>query len=333
MKRANIILSCVICSVLFLTGCNGGKQSELTEVPFNEYERAVYNTEVVQKGDIEPVITLFLSAGAVGKIDYRINDPILNLEELNVEVGDTVKKGQVLAKFESEEVEKEVKQYREDYEKKQLMLEHLKNKAAMDKKENQKDYELQIQRMTDDIALSKIYLDEAEYTLSQRTIVAEADGTISFISKQMLAGYGISKTSLIMESYGDGFFYADTKDDYEFKIGDVYTAENSMVKLDMMLTEIIEKEDGKRTLNFSLVNPEENDNSGDTFTMNIKKASLKNVVYVSKEAINEIDDNTFVYVVNEKGFREPVFVQVSSYVDDYAIISQGLEGGEEVTVQ
>jgi hypothetical protein len=59
---------------------------------------------------------------------------------------------------------------------------------------------------------------------------------------------------------------------------------------------------------------------------------MKDVVYVDSAAINTVDDKCFVYVLDENGYRDAVFVETGDVVDSYTIITAGLNGGEQVTV-
>lgn len=334
MKRKNAITALSLCTVLAVGGCAGRNTTELISIPNEETAAIGYDTVLVGKGDIEPILDLMIQSGEVEKTNYYINETYLTVEDLAVSVGDHVEAGDLLVKFESEQLEKDVKRYRDDYEKKKLLLEHVKNKSLMDKdtEENRKDYSLEINRLTDDIELARIYLAEQEANLAKRKIVAERTGTVSYIDKSILAGYANANRNLLTVGYGGGDFYAETEDDYEFVPGDVYQAENSFVKIDMMVVNTEPTEKGQK-ITFCAVNPEEADNSGDYFTMSIKKDILNDVVYVSQDAIHTKDGATFVYVMDMNDFRKVAYVTVSSYVDGYAIISSGLSGGEEVTLK
>lgn len=334
MKRKNAITALSLCTVMLVSGCQGRNSLELISIPNEETTTIGYDTVIVGKGDIEPILELMIQSGEVETTNYFINETYLTVDDLNVSVGDHVEAGDLLVKFESEQLEKEVKRYRDDYEKKKLLLEHVKNKASMDKdtEENRKDYSLEINRLTDDIELAGIYLAEQEENLSKRKIVAERSGTVSYIDKSILAGYASANRNLLSIAYGGGDFYAETDDDYEFVPGDVYKAENSFIKIDMMVVSTEPTEKGQK-ITFCAVNPEESGNSNDFFTMSIKKDILHDVVYVSQDAIHKKDNETFVYVLDTDDFRKAVYVTVSSYVDGYAIISSGLSGGEEVTLK
>jgi hypothetical protein len=70
----------------------------------------------------------------------------------------------------------------------------------------------------------------------------------------------------------------------------------------------------------------------ETLTIQIEKSVMKDVVYVDSAAINTVDDKSFVYVLDENGYRDAVFVETGDVVDSYTIITAGLNGGEQVTV-
>ena len=71
----------------------------------------------------------------------------------------------------------------------------------------------------------------------------------------------------------------------------------------------------------------------DTFELTIKKASLKNVIYVAKDAIHEKEGKEFVYLVSKDGFLDAAYIQTGEQVDNLVEIKSGLSGGEEVALK
>ena len=72
--------------------------------------------------------------------------------------------------------------------------------------------------------------------------------------------------------------------------------------------------------------------TAESLTMKIEKPVLKNVLYVPKSAIISVEEKTYVYVVDEAGFRHGVQVEVGSTVDDYTVIKSGLLEHDKVVV-
>ena len=74
--------------------------------------------------------------------------------------------------------------------------------------------------------------------------------------------------------------------------------------------------------------------SNDKFEVIIPKEKITNVVYLEERLLHTATNGKqFVYVLDEDGFKNPVYVEVDMVVEGMAIIKSGLEGGEEVTVK
>ena len=74
--------------------------------------------------------------------------------------------------------------------------------------------------------------------------------------------------------------------------------------------------------------------SNDKFEVIIPKEKITNVVFLEERLIyTATNGKQYVYVVDESGFKNPVYVEVDMVVEGMAIIKSGLEGGEEVTAK
>jgi hypothetical protein len=136
---------------------------------------------------------------------------------------------------------------------------------------------------------------------------------------------------MLTEACGSDNYVAETTDNYDFKVGDIFTAKSGVVSYEMQLTEI-DDDETKRTLYFKPVSDMSAVAEQETLTIQIEKSVMKDVVYVDSAAINTVDDKSFVYVLDENGYRDAVFVETGDVVDSYTIITAGLNGGEQVTV-
>jgi multidrug efflux pump subunit AcrA (membrane-fusion protein) len=70
----------------------------------------------------------------------------------------------------------------------------------------------------------------------------------------------------------------------------------------------------------------------DTLQMKVQKPTIRDAVYVDSSAIRVVNGSYYVYLLDENGFRQAVEVQVGDVVDGYTIITDGLSGGEQVTL-
>lgn len=345
MKKSRTIKALALASsLIFLTGCNEAVEKELVIPSNNPYSKIEYETATAQKGDMTPEFQIALTQSALVYYNYTVEGEELELEKINVSVGDYVKAGQELVSFKSDELEKKVKKLEDNVEQNKLLLEHVKRQKAInvDEKDTtdemnktlRESYDNKIKLLEDDIALSEIYLSEGRRELSQCKVTAKADGTITFISNALINGIIVSGAQIMTETSGDVNFYAEITEDYEFEVGDVFVAESPKMDCEVQVTEIVDNEGRSKTVYFAPVSADVVYVSGEKFVVNIKKENLKNVVYVDEKTLyKDKNGQLYVYVLSEDGYREVRFVDVSTTFNGMAIISKGLEGGEEVTLK
>ena len=326
--------------IIFLSGCGNSDVNTVKEIQKTIYQKVSYNTAKVEKGDMEPIITLTLTPDVVETIDYSVNEEKLEVDEILVNAGEKVTQGQVLVTFKAEDIKKAIEEYGDEVKKNQLLLDHYTRLANVDKK---KDYKVEIEKLTDDVDLAKLYLDEEMQRLNSCSIIAEKGGAISYISKALSEGYVAPATCMVTEICGKGTYSAETNDNYDFQIGDTYTAVSGSLDCEMKVVDIINNDENNVSDNDTatamrkiIFEPTGNfiDASGqDNFELTIKKASLKNVVYVAKDAIHEKEGKEFVYLVSKDGFLDATYIQTGEQVDSLVEIKSGLSGGEEVALK
>lgn len=331
-KKGNVnILAGVLLGTVMLCGC--GENTFGTVTPLNRtiYEKNEYVVAEVHKGDMEPTLSLTLKPMNVTKIDYTADENELELDEILVQAGDSVKKGQVLITFKSDEIKKSIDNYSDEVNRKQMLLDHYTrvSNVTYNEKERNEKYGVVLEELADDVALAKEYLEEARERLAKCQVVAKEDGYVSYVSNKVINGYVEEGDVLLTEHCGQNLFAADISDDFVFNPGDVYMAGDETVTYDMRVVEVNPNEDGGRTIVFEAV-----DNAADLGTESLKmvidKPKILDAVYVDKDAVCYVNDKTFVYVVSDDGFLDAVYVEVDDTVGDYTIVKSGLDGTEKV---
>ncbi len=319
-----------------LCGCNKAGSIEVAVIEKDEYQKNGYETTTIKRGDIDSTLELSLKKEIEEEIEYSVEEADLEVDQILVNIGEQVKAGQVLVTFEAEELKKEITKYSAQVEKCRLMLEHYKRLANIDKK---KDYKVEVEEMTDNLNLAQLYLDEENKRLQNCSIIAKQDGTISFISKTLSEGYVAPFTCMVTEICGQSRYTAETKDDYEFHIGDVFLASSDTIECNMKVTAIEdivgEGTEGNTTRKITFepeIAASDLGSEGD-FSISIAKPKLTDVVFVPSLAINKKEDKEFVYVVSKDGFLDAVYVQTGESIDGMTIIKKGLNGGEEVVTK
>lgn len=319
-----------ICLVLGISGCGEHSTDDKTvQVVIPEYEKNTYNTTKVQKGSIQSILKLTLQPDAYEVNTYSIDKEMLMVSSLNVEKGGRVKAGEVMVVFENDDIEKHIKEYEERKEENSILIEHYKK---LQKIEDKKKYADEIKKLQADQGIADLYIKEQQEMLKSYEIRAGKDGVVTMISDDLYKGFATYGTPAIKVASGSSNYTASTSDSYEFTEGEIYEATLNDVVYEMKVLEV-SREGDKQNIVFEPVSDMAGITESDTLAMEIVKPAVDNVIYVEENAILTMDDKQYVFVLDEKGFREAVEVKVSDVIDGYAVISQGIEEGEQVTLQ
>lgn len=326
----------VAAAALFLTGCGTGGKVQKAQVTVPEYEKIIYDSVEVEKGDITPVLTLKLSATSYEKKAYYPLYDDMEVERVNVAVGDKVQKGDVLISFKSGDIASQIESYQSRVEQNNMLIEHYTRLSQLD---TSVDYSADLVRLAEDNEVAGLYIKELEAKLASYSICAEDDGSVYILSDLLEYGTVGTANNLVTVIYGDGQFETETTDDYDFQIGETYIATYGVAEYELVLTSIEESgtdANGEtvRRLLFQGNGEDTDFSSRDKLTMTIEKPVLRDVVYVPKECVFDVDDRDYyVYLLDEDGFRDAVKVTVGTTVDGYTVIESGLQAGDRVVVQ
>ncbi|MBP5529532.1 MAG: efflux RND transporter periplasmic adaptor subunit [Lachnospiraceae bacterium] len=351
MKPIKGIISCAVLSfAVLLTGCEKTDIHKIDPIPKELYQKTIPETFVVQKGDMQPTIRLKLTQNSLRYYNYSVDLDDLEFGELNVANGDYVKAGQVLCVLKSDKIQKKVDDARETLEKDRLLLEHVKKLKSIEFDPEKTDsnmeefagnialgkmYDDQIVAIEDDIKLKQIELSESQRDLDKCIVKAREDGVITYVSEAISNGVVVKGRDILTEASGDVGFYTEAKNtDYEFEIGAVYKAQSPTMEFDVEITEIEENTTGSKTLHFEPVSDDVVYVSSEKFEVIIPLEAIKDVVYLEERLVyTASNEKRFVYLVDENGFKNPVYVEVGPVVDGNIIITSGLKGGEEVAAK
>lgn len=345
MRPKKIIASIMLASfITLLAGCEKTDIHEIETIPKDIYQKTDPETFEVHRGDMQPTIKLKLSQNSLRYHTYSVDVDNLEFSELNISVGDYVKAGQVLVVFKSDDFQKKLEASREELEKDKLLLEHTKKLKSIYVDPNKPDdennkaleerYNSSIAMLEDDIKLKNIEVAERQRDLDKCIIRAKEDGIITFVSNAIDNGIVVANTDLITQASGDVGFYTESKDDFEFEVGMVYKATSPTMEFDVEITRIEENQSGSKSLYFKPVSDDIVYVSTEKFEVIVPKEIIKDVVYVDEKVVYKTtDERNYVFVVDENGFKIPVYVEVDAVVEGMAIIKKGLEGNEEVAAR
>ena len=226
-------------------------------------------------------------------------------------------------------------EYTAEKEEKQLLIEHYQKLMQIDGSE---DYSDDIESLKEDLTIADTYIKEQNEKMKDYCLIAEKDGTVTYVDDSLGYGYANSASNLITVASGSSNYTVTTDDTYEFKVGDEYEADYEVAKYNMKVIDVKKYTDdatGKdmQTILFEPVDNMAGISEDNKLTMTIHKPVIKNVVYVPEKAVCEKSEGQYyVYTINDDGYRLAVDVTVGETVDGSTIIKSGLTAGEQVTI-
>ena len=317
--------------IIALTGCNENNIVNKRPMPSaDEYEKKDHQKVMVSTGDLCPTFELDAKMEGYSVTTYCGLEETMEIDEILVEEGSEVKKGDVLIKFkeEDEQTEERYRELEDRLKEDELLISHLENEALIDPKS---DYYTDYKMILNDIELINVQLEEIDRRRDKLTYVATDDGTIAFIAKELYNGYAKKSDTLMKSIKGSEYYTATTEEDYDFKIGDKYDGQSGSAKALLEIVDI--KKDGKvTTVSFMPAEGERIISDIAEYKITLSKEAMKNVLYVDSAAVMDNDGKAFVYIVDDEGYIRAKEIAVRCVVDDKSIIESGLEGGEWVAI-
>lgn len=349
IKNKKVTAVCMIMAMLLLGGCSTKQEEEIMLPKIENYSKNIFETCEVVRGDIVPVLEMNLIGEEYGTKSYFPKFDGMTITAVNVSVGDKVKKGDVLIEFDAGDMEEQLNQYNLQLEQDNILLEHYENLAKID---SANDYSDNIAALKEDIRICNLYIAELNEKLSYFVIKAEGEGTINYMYDMLTSehdnmimysdsgAFAVDTSSLTVDSlldlisvsYGTGIYTSEVFDDYNFNVGDKFTATYGVGEYPLEVIDV-EKSGNKQIIKFKGCDENVNYSNRDKLNINIEKPALKNVVYIAEDYIFNVDDKDYVYVVGEDGYRELREIKIGITADGYVIIESGLEPGEKVTLK
>lgn len=310
-----------------LTGCGRGRNEEAVRVEVLPYEKTTYPTVTVKRGDLMPMLVLDLHMETHEKIDYAMDAENLQVEKVYVTEGMTVKKGDVLVRFSSGEMEEELAAVKQEIAQNNMLIDHYEKLGKINPDEDYKD---SIKSLKEDVAVLNLKCQEIAARIEDCSIVAKEDGMISYVNAALFYELPETAGNLITEECGSDDYTVTVTEDYPFREGEEYEAKSGVAVYRMRLDRITQETGGKMLV-FSPVSDMSGLGQTDQVTITIKKPVLSDVVYVDENAVFQKQDVSFVYRLNADGYREAVTVTTGETVEGNIVITSGLSGGEQVT--
>ena len=191
-RKLNIM---AVLLAVFLSGCGTAAEEELVSPEVPVYNAMVPKTAEVIRGDLTPQYSERLDLLGYERVHYQFTqaeyDELygsyqMKIDEIHVNVGDFVEKGEVMVSFHSEVLDLQIRDYEKQIEEAGLSIDHLRRLSAIDPSEDHKD---EIASLNREIEVARLYIADIEETYRKLNIIAKTDGFVSLISTALREGY------------------------------------------------------------------------------------------------------------------------------------------------
>lgn len=356
------LLAIFLMSLIFLSGCNKKDEAIPTlKVPVS----GKMETAVVSRGDIFELTTY----DAKVYPDLRVVYPSLDgtLKEVKVNLGQGVKKGDILAYFDSTELSDKLKQLEETMEDTKINNKYNNSQLELDmqilelnirQKLDNKAPELEIAQMQADLEkleisrqqtikkqeydLKKLQksIDETNLELENTVINAPSSGQVVYINT-FDSGARLSKDNPVViitdesnlhiqSDYLERNIFIDASEVYAAINGKEYEIEYVPLESDQIVKM---KENGAAIESrYSIVGDINNIASGDYACIGVKNKVRENVVNIPKNALYSDAEGNFVYRMIDGVFTR-CNIETGMETDIQVEIISGLEEGDVIYVQ
>lgn len=357
MKRLCIVLLLL----LNLTACGQLKEEHEVEIVASS-ENNIKKYEVVKPyiGTVNEPLVINCFYSQTKETDLSFGEDGMLVSRVYVSKGDFVKKGDLLAMVELDDLESNLSQMEHEIQKQQLYISHLEEErdfeigraqemfyyTKMTKKDEEEldktkqslmdTYESKLISLNDALFIMQLKYDQAKELIQSGKIYAPMDGIILMV-KSDLEGSLTVKGERIISMYdpADCMFHSSTVDAIPFlDLEETYKVAcglgNQMREYTVKPTRV---DEWGEEIYFSL-----QDEEYDPFNIATGKITLyinqaENVMCLNKYAVHEAGGRNYVYLLSEQGIRVMQYVEVGIKGETVIEIKEGLSLNDNVILE
>lgn len=337
---------------LTVCGCNSTQKTDSSEVLVTEDVRGAYEFTTVVRDTVQKTKIIAANYQQVKEENLSFGTSGGRLAGVYVELGDEVKKGDLLAELYCEDEKLYFTELEYTMKTQRMQIEHLKEQRKLELtqlaakkssyttdeyqsklKELEDTYRTQIEDLED-----KIYIENMEYTQLKRMleayrIVAGMDGTVTFIGNtgSEFSAWPGNKMFTISDSEELAFLCSEKDYIPYFTLGETYVfATSTGVEYKTVLEDIDEV---AGTMRFELVGGQGSTSLGQRVLYTLVLEERENVLSLPKNAVHTIGDKTYVYYFDENGVRQIKEIEVGLVAGSKVEVVSGLSEGDEVILR
>lgn len=356
MKR--YLLFVVMILSLLLGGCGVFPREEVYQsaptIP--NYKGEEWKFAYAQRGNMtltQSVVCTYVPV-QTQTLDFSVSG--LQYDEIFVSVGETVKKGQLLAQLDLTDVNREIAACQLALKQVELKMASLEENRGLElqrqklmmqgseaaeldaaqKKINDR-YDLQKQALQDEMDITRMQLEECNKQIAARQLRAQIDGTATYVrtikqGERSVAGERV----IVIEDSMSSVFQAETKHWSSFVLGQEYAItvqEKTYVAVavsekELGLPETQKAEGFPATVYLKLQDKAVQLEEGDRGMLELEQDSRQNVIMIPETAVKETGTKTIVYYPDDNGLKAYKEVEVGLTANGMIEIISGIAEGE-----
>ena len=362
MKRSGLLLI-ILSIILILSSCGLLPEEEtFRTVPMiDTYEKEEFKQTLVVRGDMR--LTENIDCSYIPMQTEMLSFPVSGeyFDEVFVRVGDSVKKGQLLAQLDLSGAQETMDDCSAQIDTLKVQIAALEENRALELKRQKillsdsseeelnealertnRQYDAQKQKFSDELTVAQIRMNEAKALLEERQMYAGIDGTVTYIRDFDTDDQSVAdQWFMTVADTTTSLFRAETKLWDQFNPGDEYVITVNKTEYETVVVseaeigiEETEKQEGEKGYVYlKLKDPAFNLEEQARGTLVLLLDSRTDVLMVSKSAISTANGQSVVYYQDENGLKTYKQVETGLTVNGMVEIISGLTEGESVIVE
>lgn len=360
MRAKHLLVPALMLPLLTLSSCALLPEEEvLRTAPLVEpYVGEQFDTVTVERGDL--ILTENVSCRYVpvqtAKLSFSLGGEYI--DQIMVEAGDSVKKGQLLGQLQLEDLENRIEDTENVIAELNLQMNHVRelqqlelrrfeitsrSMEEMEKQEAfsklQEDYNVRLGELNDALSLQQLALDTLRADLDERRIFAPFDGTVTFVSNVSdgeMSVFGshmitlVDSTMSLFRAETEFWNYFSSGDECEIVV-DKKTYPAVVTDEESLGLEPTEHAEGKSAfVYFMLKEPSFELEDGDRGRITLMLDQRLDVLHIPAKAVSSANGQPIVYYRREDGMKAYKPVETGLTVGERIEIVSGLIEGESI---
>ena len=361
MKKGKIALLLSAAMILGLTGCGKQKEEQIILIT-EDAEEITYTLGVATIGEVIKSANIRCAYESVNSEDLYFKSNGKMVSKVYVEEGDEVKKGQLLAELVTTDTEENMSNLQYQIDKNELMLKQIKenmeydlsledlkysytNQWFMDAEKHEEtvadikeSYRYSIEDYEDTLKIQYMQMDAYRQEIADGRLYAGIIGTVSYMQSRLEGSTSNTQDRVIgIVDSTDCIFTTDSTEYAEY----YNEKESVLMKISIsgntgeyIAWPILPNEKNPQ-LSFALDEQYAgiNVSLGTTGTTEILLDQREQVLRVPLKAVMDADGKYFVYVLNDSGFKDVVWIEPGLFGNEYVEVLSGLSEGDKVILK